>query len=203
MMDFWVNDMVGQPFFVIRTIVNPGMLQVLRNDIIPRLLKDVPGQPPEQMLEENPYLHRFIIVFDREGYSPAFFKEMWGQHRIACMTYNKYPGDDWDKNEFEEKPVKLINGETTLMKIGERGRLIGDKKNNIWVKEIRKLTKSGHQTSIVTTAYSLIDTVTATFMFARWCQGNFFNYMMQHFAIDLLSEYKKLRSEIFLFQKPT
>jgi hypothetical protein len=29
-------------------------------------------------------------------------------------------------------------------------------------------------------------------MFARWCQENFFNYMMQHFAIDLLADYKKL-----------
>jgi len=27
-------------------------------------------------------------------------------------------------------------------------------------------------------------------MFTRWCQENFFRYMMQHFAIDLLSEYK-------------
>jgi hypothetical protein len=26
-------------------------------------------------------------------------------------------------------------------------------------------------------------------MFSRWCQENFFRYMMQHFAIDLLSEY--------------
>ena len=26
-------------------------------------------------------------------------------------------------------------------------------------------------------------------MFSRWCQENFFRYMMQHFAIDLLQEY--------------
>ena len=192
-MDFWVNDILGQPFFVVRTIVNPGMLEVLRNEIVPRLLSDVPNQPTKEMLLNNPYLHRFIIVFDREGYSPEFFKEMWEQHRIACMTYHKYPKDDWEECEFEEVSVELINGETTSMKLAERGSLIGSGKKSLWVKEIRKLTKSGHQTSIVTTALTLTNMVIAVLMFARWCQENFFSYMMQHFAIDLLSDYLKER----------
>ena len=96
-MDFWVNDMFGQPFFVIRKDVNPGMLKVLRNDIVPRLLEEVPNQPSEEMLKKDPYLYRFILVFDREGYSPEFFKDMWTEHRIACITYNKYPKEDWAK----------------------------------------------------------------------------------------------------------
>jgi transposase len=190
-MDFWVNDMLGQPFFVVRTTVNPGMLEVLRNDIVPRLLKEVPNQPSPEMLSANPSLHRFVIIFDREGYSPGFFKEMWEQHRIACMTYHKYPKNDWGECEFKDVSVKLINGEITSMKLAERGSYIGSGKEKIWVKEVRKLTKSGHQTSIVSTAYSLINTVIAVLMFARWCQENFFNYMMQHFAIDLLSDYDK------------
>ena len=190
-MDFWVNDMTGQPFFIIRTTVNPGMLQVLRKNIVPRLLKDVPNQPTEKMLNADPHLHRFIIVFDREGYSPGFFKEMWEKHRIACMTYNKYPGEDWPEAEFEEVSVKLINGENTRMKLAERGRMIGNGKDKLWVREIRKLTKSGHQTSIISSAYSLCNMLLAVLMFARWCQENFFNYMMQHYAIDLLSDYSK------------
>jgi hypothetical protein len=36
--------------------------------------------------------HRFTLVFDREGYSPAFLARMKAQ-RIACITYHKYPGD--------------------------------------------------------------------------------------------------------------
>jgi len=115
-MDFWVNDRLGQPFFVVRTTVNPGMLQVLREKIVPRLLKEVPNQPSGEMLESDPCLHRFIIVFDREGYSPAFFKEMWEKHRIACITYHKYPNEDWRESEFENVSVKLINGENTQMK---------------------------------------------------------------------------------------
>ena len=72
-MDFWVNDMHGQPFFVVRTIVNQGMLQVLRTEIVPRLLKEVPNQPSQEYLDTNPYAHRFTIVVDREGYSPDLF----------------------------------------------------------------------------------------------------------------------------------
>jgi hypothetical protein len=190
-MDFWVNDRLGPPFFVVRTPVNPGMLQVLRENIVPRLLKEVPNQPSEEMLKSDPCLHRFIIVFDREGYSPAFFREMWEKHRIACVTYHKYPNEDWRESEFEKVSVKLINGENTQMKLAERGTMIGGRGEELWVREIRKLTKNGHQTSIVSTVYSLCNKVLAVLMFARWCQENFFNYMMQHYAIDLLSDYLK------------
>jgi hypothetical protein len=57
------------------------------------------------------------------------------------------------------------------------------------MREVRKLTESGHQTSLISTAYGLDHTVLAARMFTRWCQENFFGYMMQHFAIDILNEY--------------
>ncbi|HBM17415.1 MAG TPA: hypothetical protein DD381_13895, partial [Lentisphaeria bacterium] len=190
-MDFWVNDKLGQPLFVVRRDVNPGMLEVLRNEIVPRLLKEVPNQPSEEMLSANKLLHRFIIVFDREGYSPEFFKEMWEKYRIACITYRKYPKEDWKETEFEETKVTLANGEETSMLLAERGSFIGDKKEGLWVREIRKLTESKHQTSIVSTVFALPNMLVAALMFARWCQENFFNYMMKHYAIDLLNEYGK------------
>jgi len=190
-MDFWVNDMLGRPFFVVRTAVNPGMLEVLRKEIVPRLLKDVPGQPSEQELESNPLAYRFVIVFDREGYSPEFFREMWTVHRVACITYHKYPKEDWNDNEFDEYDVKLVSGETTNMKLAERESEVGSGKTKVKVKEVRKLTASGHQTAIVTTAFALSSIVIAAVMFARWCQENFFNYMMKHFALDLLADYLK------------
>ena len=195
-MDFWINDMFGQPFFVIRKDINHGMLKVLRNDIVPRLLDEVPNQPSEEMLKNDPYLYKFILVFDREGYSPEFFKDMWCEHRIACITYNKYPKEDWAEEEFKEQTADLISGEKTVMKLADRGTYIGDNKKGIWVHEIRKLTKSGHQTSIVTTAFLLPIKLIAVLMFARWCQENFFNYMMKHFAIDLLSDYLKKEVDV-------
>jgi hypothetical protein len=71
------------------------MLEALHSDIVPRLLKDVPRQPTDEQLQADPYLSRFVIIFDREGYSPAFFRQMWQDHRIACITYHKYPKDAW------------------------------------------------------------------------------------------------------------
>ncbi|MFT7676019.1 MAG: hypothetical protein ACI845_004446, partial [Gammaproteobacteria bacterium] len=41
-----------------------------------RLDKDVPNQPSAVALSENPLLHRFTLVFDREGYSPAFLARL-------------------------------------------------------------------------------------------------------------------------------
>ena len=54
---------------------------------------------------------------------------------------------------------------------------------------MRKLTESGHQSSLISTCYEGHHTLLAARMFSRWCQENFFRYMMQHFGIDLLSEY--------------
>lgn len=187
--DYWVNDAVGQPFFVVEKTVDPGLLQTLRSDIVPRLLRDIPGQPTNAELKSNPYSNRFILVFDREGYSPAFFQEMWKNHRISCMTYHKHPGDDWPKEWFEISEVSMPNGETITMKLAEMGSLVGTGKDAMWMREVRKLTKSGHQTSLISTEFQLDHTRLGARMFSRWCQENFFRYMMEHFAIDLLQEY--------------
>src|ERR1700746_3387709 len=64
--DYWVNAMDGKPFFVVSQAVDPGMLQVLEHDIVPRLEHDVPHQPSTDALAADPLLHRFTIVFDRE-----------------------------------------------------------------------------------------------------------------------------------------
>lgn len=187
--DYWVNDALGQPYFVVERSVDQGMLEALRTDIVPRLLQEVPGQPSDKALEEDPHLSRFTILFDREGYSPEFFRDMWQQHRIACITYHKYPRDDWPRDWFVETEVAMPAGERLILKLAERGSWIGDRKKGLWVREVRKLTESGHQTSLISTAYGSIAMQDAAHIFSRWAQENFFGYMMQHFAIDLLNEY--------------
>ena len=42
---YYVNDILGQPFFSIEKVIDPGMIDVLRQDVIPRLLGDIPNQP--------------------------------------------------------------------------------------------------------------------------------------------------------------
>jgi len=186
--NYWVNDALGQPFFVIERQIDDGLLKTLRRDIIPRLLKDVPNQPSEEQLKADKLLCRFVIVFDREGYSPAFFKEMWKLYRIACITYRKNCTDVWPLEWFVEVLTVMPRGETVRMQLAERGTLLGTGSDAVWVKEVRKLTDSGHQTAIATTAYGMGSTVIAPHMFTRWCQENFFAYAMQHFPIDILTE---------------
>jgi len=187
--DYWVNDAVGRPFFVVEKVVDPGLLKTLREDIVPRLLNDIPGQPSEEELLANSHCNRFVMVFDREGYSPAFFKEMWKTHRISCICYHKHPDGAWPLDWFQEHIVTMPNGEVVKMHLAEMGSLVGSGKDALWMREVRKLTDSGHQTSFVSTAFEMLTPELAAHMFTRWCQENFFRYMMQHFAIDLLEEY--------------
>ena len=187
--DFWVNDAIGRPFFVVQKVVDAGLLDVLRSDIVPRLLLDVPNQPTEAELAANENLCRFVMVFDREGYSPEFFKEMWEKHRIACITYHKFPKEAWSEDCFKQQEVSMPGGEIVTLLLAERETMIGKGKKSIRVREVRKLTETGHQTSIVSTCYEGNQTLIAARMFTRWCQENFFRYMIQHFGIDHLCEY--------------
>src|SRR3990167_5434892 len=183
--DYWVNAMDGQPFFLINKEVDPGLLKVLEDEIVPRLEGMVPNQPSQERQASDPLLHRFTLIFDREGYSPEIFLRMRDKH-IACLTYHKYPGDKWPEEEFVSHQVKLASGNEEEMKIAERGKFMGKK---VWVREIRKQTKSGHQTAILSTDYRSDLTVVSAAMFARWSQENFLKYMRQHYNIDRLIDY--------------
>ncbi len=184
--DYWVNAMDSQPFFLITKEVDPGLIKVLCQDIVPRLEDDIPNQPSAAELESNAWLHRFTLVFDREGYSPDFFKKMKDK-RIACFTYHKHPDDDWRDEEFTTHTVTLANNETVKMDLAERGTQLT---NKLWVREIRKKSQSGHQTSVLATDYISNLALIAMAMFARWSQENFFKYMREHYNLDRLVEYK-------------
>jgi hypothetical protein len=183
--DYWVNAMDGQPFFCVPKDISPGLIQVLEDDIVPRLINEVPDQPSPESLETDPLLHRFTVIFDREGYSPELFLRMKNK-RVACLTYHKYPKEDWNAWEFQPYSVKLASGQTVDMKLAERGVRLT---NNLWVREIRKLTSTGHQTSILSTDYNTPQTRLAPRMFARWSQENFFKYMRENFGLDKLVEH--------------
>jgi len=186
MTDYWVNDRQGRPFFVVATPFTSGMIDMMKNDIVPRLEKDVPEQPGESELEADPDICRFVIVFDREGYSPAFFKEMW-EKRIACQTYHKYPKEIWSESEFREYKVEMSFGNKETMKLAEREITLS---NGLCVREIRKLTQTGHQTSVISTDYKAEITAIAVHMFSRWSQENFFKYMRNEYNIQGLVDYR-------------
>lgn len=190
--DYWVNDNTGQPFFVINEVIAGGMIEKIKEEILPRLNNDVTRQPSKEEFEQNPLLSKYMLVFDREGYSPEFFYDMRQEH-IAVCTYNKNIKDNWSEEEFTSYEEILPEGEKVKVVLAERGTLLKstDGKKQIWCREIRKRSKSGHQTSILTTNYMLSIVMVGVFMFARWSQENFFKYMMKHFDIDGLVSYLK------------
>ncbi len=183
--DYWVNAMDGQPLFVVTQAVDPGMLTVLRQSILPRLKEEIPGQPSAAQLEADPYLSRFTIVCDRAVYSPEFFAEAKAE-RIAVITYHKFPGPAWAAEEFTEREVRLVNGEVVNLALAERGTQLS---NGLWVREVRHRDASGHQTPMLATDYQRSLDRAAVALFARWCQENFFKYMGEHYNIDRLVEY--------------
>ena len=181
--DYWVNAMDGQPFFMINKAVDPCLIKVMEEEIVPRLERDLPQQ--QELFAREGLAPRFTLVFDREGYSPGFMSRMW-KKRIACLTYHKYPGEDWPEWEFREQKVTLVSGNEVTMSLAERGTFLGGK---LWVREIRKLRKDGGQTAILCTDFTRELTMAAATMFARWSQENFFKYMREHYGLDRLADY--------------
>jgi hypothetical protein len=231
--DYWVCDKLGQPFFSVSKHVSGSMIETIQHEIVPRLIEDVPDQPSEETLAHDPFLHRFMIVYDRECYSPEFMLDMWDE-RIACCTYNKYVKTLWPEEEFRLYEVNDEYEERQTMYLAERLILIESKetealdrprqvcsftpidqslsndsseeasdcnvkiirkrtqaKRRLWAREVRKLSENGHQTSILTTNYTLSAALIGLYMFARWSQENFFKYMAKNFGIDALISYCK------------
>lgn len=189
LMDYWVNDKMGTPFFVVTAVGTEGMIHYLKTTIIPRLLLDVPGQPDEEKLKENKDLHRFCMVMDREGYSPALFAELWTDHRIAILTYRRGKVEPWPIEEFVEQEVVSPHGNKSLMLLAERAATLKNA-GDVPVREIRRLSQDHtHQTPILSTDRLTPAPVMAAHMFARWGQENFFKYAEREFAIDHLPGY--------------
>lgn len=185
--DYWINDALGRPFFVVSKAVTEGLGNTITKDIVPELLSSVPQQPTEEELAANPRLHRFVTVFDREGATTILLEALW-EKRIGAITYRKNVKDVWPENEFIDTEVTMPDGTQTTMKLLMRETRLS-KNSALMVKEVRRLTDTGHQTAVISTAHELDNVTISGRMFARWCQENFFKYMMEHYDIDGLIQY--------------
>ena len=185
MMEFWVNSSTGTPFFFITAQVNEKMLEMLESEIIPQLvILHHLSDRQQELMDTNPDYPLFTLVFDREAYSPAFFKRLWDKHRIAVITYRKNVKDKWDESLFKEMEVETGMGDVR-MKLCEEKTII----DGCPLREVRKLSDDNHQTSIITTNKIITIMMIASYMFGRWVQENFFRYMRQEFAIDKIIQY--------------
>lgn len=185
--DYWVNGLGGEPFFVVTPKVHAGLIAALREQVIPRLLADAPPMDPAT-LAADPLAVRFMIVFDREGFSPKWFADLKAE-RIAILTYHKYPGENWPVEEFRPYSVRLPSGEVVERELAERGTCLS---NGLWVREVRARSADGSQSSILCTHWHLDLTKIAVWMPARWSQENFLKYMREHFGLDRLITYGTL-----------
>jgi hypothetical protein len=185
MTEFWVNSSQGLPFFFITAEVNEKMIEMLEDEIVPRLLELHPvSQEQRRQMDENPDYPLFTLVFDREAYSPALFKRLWEKYRISVLTYRKGVKDQWEEDDFEDVDVDVRLGKTQ-MKLYEKEIIL----DGYSMREVRRLTSNGHQTSIVTNNRILTMTLIACYMFGRWVQENFFRYLCQDYAFDKIIQY--------------
>jgi hypothetical protein len=93
----------------------------------------------QQHLEADPEVPRFTVIFDREGYSPELFGELW-EKRIAVINYHRYPKEDWPEEEFREETVELVSGVSMKLMLAERKSVLG--RNKWWCGRSRPEAKT-------------------------------------------------------------
>jgi hypothetical protein len=183
MVEFWVNNADGLPYFYVTGQVNEKLQEMISTQLAPRLLELTDGRVSQEELDADESLPRFTLVFDREAYSPTFFKHLWDCFRIAVITYRKNVKDQWNEEDFTVYDIDT-DVETT-MELSEKQVEL----NGVALREVRRLTESGHQTSVITTNYKIPTALIALYMFSRWSQENFFRYMRQEYDIDRIIQY--------------
>lgn len=175
--EFWINDQSGMPLMVITGELNEKLKEAIEQ-CIEKIKPEIKTQ------SDNKDVPLFTMVFDRESYEPLWFKKLWKEHKVAVITYRKDVSDKWDEDLFEHTDQQILNN-NVKMQLCEMGVCLSGR----WFREVRKLTESGHQTSILTTHPTLEMGKIAVKMFSRWTQENFFKYMVENFDFDRMIEY--------------
>jgi DNA-binding CsgD family transcriptional regulator len=172
--DYWVNDMTGDPLFVVTAEANAGMVKML-----PLVLEEVRTLVGER---------RLTVVFDRGGYSPALFQKLIA-NGFDILTYRKGRFPHVPKSRFHQHRVSL-DGRKVVYTLADQG--IRFLKGTLRLRQVTRLAKDGHQTPILTSRRDLPAVQVAYRMFERWRQENFFKYMREEYLIDALVDYTVL-----------
>ena len=169
--DYWVADKNGEPLFVVTGTVNQKLIAALRQHVLPEVRRLVGAE------------RRVTVVFDREGWSPKWFKEL-EEAGFDVLTYRKGSYRQWPRSWFEVV-VGEVAGRRVEYELAERTVRV----HRGWkMREVRRLRSDGLQTAVLTTRKDLRALEVAWRMFERWRQENFFRYMREHFAFDALVE---------------
>lgn len=177
--EFWVNDVLGQPVMMVIGELTEKLQHVIEQQIVPQLKQTNILQGKEK--QNTPVC---TLIFDREAYDIPFFARLWEQHKIAVITYRKNVKDEWSQSLFTPSSVRVLNNEIT-MHLCESIVMLGGHE----FREVRRLTTTGHQTSIITNNANIDTQEIAGKMFARWSQENFFRYMIIDYDFDKMIEF--------------
>ena len=170
--DYWVNDAVGEPLFVITAEANAGMVKML--------------QPVLDEVRQLVGTRRITIVFDRGGWSPRFFQVIIAQG-FDILTYRKGRSRRVPKRCFRERTACINGIDLRYVLADQKIRLLGGK---LRLRQVTRRSENGHQTPIITSRNDLEDIEVAFRMFERWRQENYFKYMREEYALDALVDYQ-------------
>ena len=171
--DYWVNDKRGDPLFVVTAEANAAMTRML-----PVVLKEA-----RTILGPR---RRLTIVFDRGGWSPKLFMKLISDG-FDIITYRKGRIRRISEKRFVIRKA-TVDGRSVKYRLNDQPiRLL---KGKLRLRQVTRLTESGHQTPILTSRWDLRDIVVAHRMFERWRQENFFKYLREEFLIDALVDYQ-------------
>jgi hypothetical protein len=169
--DYWVNDSVGDPLFVVTAEANAGLVKML-----PGMLQQIRALVPRR---------RLTVVFDRGGFSPKLFQQIITTG-FDLLTYRK--------GRYPRIPLKrfhpcrtTLGGEVSSYPLADQEvRLL---KGRLRLRQVTRRMDNGHQTPILTSRRDLPAAQVAYRMFDRWRQENFFKYLREEYALDALAEY--------------
>ena len=171
--DYWVNDQRGDPLFVVTADANAGMTRML----IP-VLSEV-----RELL--GPRRHS-TVVFDRAGWSPEVFQKLLAMG-FDILTYRKGRIRHIAEKRFTLHKAKLDGRPVEYLLNDQPVRFL---KGKLRLRQVTRLTETGHQTPIVTSRWELRAIDVAHRMFERWRQENFFKYLREEYLIDALADYQ-------------
>src|SRR5229473_412649 len=171
--DYWVNDERGEPLFVVTADANAGMTRML----IP-VLSEV-----RELL--GPRRHS-TVVFDRAGWSPEVFQDLLAMG-FDILTYRKGRIRHIAEKRFTLHKAKLDGRRVEYLLHDQPVRFLN---GTLRLRQVTRLTETGHQTPIVTSRWELRAIVVAHRMFERWRQENFFKYLREEYLIDALADYQ-------------
>ncbi len=171
--DYWVNDQRGDPLFVVTADASPAMTRML----VP-VLSEV-----RELL--GPRRHS-TVVFDRGGWSPKLFRDLLAMD-FDILTYRKGRTRHISEKRFAWHKARLDGRQVRYLLHDQPVRFL---KGKLRLRQVTRLTETGHQTPMVTSRWDLRAIVVAHRMFERWRQENFFKYLREEYLIDALADYQ-------------